>query len=483
MERQTTEEITREVVTSETLPIHANYNIQVNLEDGITNSELPSLKISSQAVRGQIPEETNREEIIPIHANYNIQVNLEDGIRNSELPSLKISSQMLRSSQRNNTDNMPEKQQFPQLASVARIVKIPLVETSLHLATDIYSKIKKSNSLVNWSLGTAESSVQLALEHTLPAVIILERPIALIDSLLCRSLDIVEERVPAVTLPPNQLLEKSRGYVNNNLVQPVLTRADSVKQFGLNRANSAVLRLDNALDVADKYIDQYLPDIVPEENHEVNNVSCSNNNKALQTIHRVDRFSRKLQRRLTQHTVAEVKALRKYSEDALRFVLYTAELLAKDPKALKEKVSELWEELSKDEPENQKRPENLEELTVMVTRELARRVVHLVNFSKAGISNLPQTISHTLHHAADYCTQLADSLVKNVSLEDAKDAAIAQARVQLTKLQFVLNEINNFTSQILERIAHFIAGKQHVAKISTPNNGHPSGTNNLNAVD
>jgi hypothetical protein len=86
--------------------------------------------------------------------------------------------------------------------------------------------------------------------------------------------------------------------------------------------------------------------------------------------------------------------------------------LAKDPKALKEKVAALWAELSKDEPENQQRPVNLEQLTVMVTRELARRVVHLVNYSREGIATLPQTISHSLHIAADYCTQLADIVVK-----------------------------------------------------------------------
>jgi hypothetical protein len=82
--------------------------------------------------------------------------------------------------------------------------------------------------------------------------------------------------------------------------------------------------------------------------------------------------------------------------------------MAKDPKALKEKVEALWAELSKDEPENQERPANLEELTVMVTRELARRLVHLVNYSRAGIAAFPQTISQSLQVAADYCAQLAD---------------------------------------------------------------------------
>jgi hypothetical protein len=74
---------------------------------------------------------------------------------------------------------------------------------------------------------------------------------------------------------------------------------------------------------------QALSFIITEAN---NFVGTSRNNKALQTFHRVDRFSRKLQRRLTQHTVAEVKAIRQYSEDALRFVLYTAELVGSTSK-------------------------------------------------------------------------------------------------------------------------------------------------------
>ena len=41
-----------------------------------------------------------------------------------------------------------------------------------------------------------------AFETSLPAVIALEQPIALFDSLLCKSLDLVEERIPMVTLPP-----------------------------------------------------------------------------------------------------------------------------------------------------------------------------------------------------------------------------------------------------------------------------------------
>jgi hypothetical protein len=63
---------------------------------------------------------------------------------------------------------------------------------------------------VNWGLKTAESTVQAAFETTLPAVIVLEGPIAVFDSLLCKSLDIVEERIPVITLPPALVSTKTK---------------------------------------------------------------------------------------------------------------------------------------------------------------------------------------------------------------------------------------------------------------------------------
>lgn len=74
---------------------------------------------------------------------------------------------------------------------------------------------------------------------------------------------------------------------------------------------------------------QTLPVIVTEAN---NSVGSNRNSQALQTFHRANRLSRKLQRRLTQHTISEIKAIRQYSEDALRFLLYTAELVGSSSK-------------------------------------------------------------------------------------------------------------------------------------------------------
>lgn len=55
---------------------------------------------------------------------------------------------------------------------------------------------------MNWSLDTAEHSLAIATATAKPAFFALNGPITTIDQLLCKGIDIVEERVPAVHLPP-----------------------------------------------------------------------------------------------------------------------------------------------------------------------------------------------------------------------------------------------------------------------------------------
>jgi len=50
---------------------------------------------------------------------------------------------------------------------------------------------------------------------------------------------------------------------------------------------------------------------------------------AIKAIHHGQRFSRKLKRRLTQRTIAEARALKKQSKEAIHVLIYAAELVSK----------------------------------------------------------------------------------------------------------------------------------------------------------
>lgn len=80
----------------------------------------------------------------------------------------------------------------------------------------------------------------------------------------------------------------------------------------------------------------------------------------------------------------------------------------------------MWEHLSEDEPENQVPPANLEQLIAMLTREVARRIVHLVNYTGATVSQLPHRVGTTIHVAAHNINSLADFVLKVILLNNNK---------------------------------------------------------------
>lgn len=59
----------------------------------------------------------------------------------------------------------------------------------------------------------------------------------------------------------------------------------------------------------------------------VDEKSDDEGSKPVHTLHKSQRFSRKLKRRLTQRTFAEARALKKSSKEAVHIVKYAAELV------------------------------------------------------------------------------------------------------------------------------------------------------------
>lgn len=55
---------------------------------------------------------------------------------------------------------------------------------------------------MSWSLDTAEHSLAIATASAKPAILVFNFPITTLDNLLCKGMDIVEQRVPAVHFPP-----------------------------------------------------------------------------------------------------------------------------------------------------------------------------------------------------------------------------------------------------------------------------------------
>lgn len=76
------------------------------------------------------------------------------------------------------------------------------METSLKQVENLYTKVKNSNRLFNWYFETAEYTILSAYESVQPAVKLFEAPLKRLDTVMCKSLDILEQRAPLMYLPP-----------------------------------------------------------------------------------------------------------------------------------------------------------------------------------------------------------------------------------------------------------------------------------------
>ncbi|KAK2588157.1 hypothetical protein KPH14_004207 [Odynerus spinipes] len=367
-------------------------------------------------------------------------------------------SQMARSNAKRGHSDLPH------FESVARLSSLPIVESSLDIAGHVYRRIKSSNSLMGWSLDAAEQSLALAAASAKPAIFTLNGPITTIDQLLCKGIDIVEQRVPAVHIPPQQMYWNTREYVRKKIVRPVLMRADSMKQIGSQAASVAVDTLDGALNVADRYVDLYLPGD-PADKTVDENITNEAVSKTTRTIKHGARFSRKLQKRLTRRTLAEARALKEQGTECIHVFLYVIELLATNPKLALRKAKELWATLSLPEPENQARPTTLEQLLVLLTRESARRIVHLVNGTASLAARTPRRIGKLLIRISRRFLALADATLKAASIigqgETTKTAQISLA------FRSAVRKLGTNKSRLLELLATLLDGFRTLLRIDS----------------
>nr|AEE63508.1 unknown [Dendroctonus ponderosae] len=346
------------------------------------------------------------------------------------------------------------------LESVTRITNLPIVESGWHIAGNAYQKIKNSNILFHWTFQQAESTFHTAVDTALPTIALFEIPLSSIDKILCKSLDVVEQKIPSIGLPPEMIYWNTKQYVTDvstKIVRPVLKRADSVKQIGNTVLASkytayAAITLDGALNVADKYVDRYLPAEVYDDKKEPEITKDDGGNRAIQTIHHMGRFSGKLQRRLTRRTLAEAKALKDQSAEAIHVLIYVAELIATDPKLAVVKGKELWESLSKDEPENQARPENLEQLIVLLTRESSRRIVHLINYTSVFVSRIPKSMTNTVLGILSKSIQTSDGIMKSVHMDGVQRALVTTFTNQAHHFTILLKQLNVYITDALDNL-------------------------------
>lgn len=133
--------------------------------------------------------------------------------------------------------------------------------------------MQKSNALFTWSLDKFETTLFGAVDTLRPGFKLLESTINQFDTLVCKSLDLMEAKVPNIYLPPTIMYWNTKEYMSDHLVKPVIKRAESFKELGNAVFDTPLDHLDHFVDAADKYVERYLPES-SDNRDELDNGEC-----------------------------------------------------------------------------------------------------------------------------------------------------------------------------------------------------------------
>lgn len=219
----------------------------------------------------------------------------------------------------------------PHLEVLNRVKNIPIVHSAIEKTGSTYSYVKDSHHLVNWALNQAEAGLQYATATAVPIAAPLakkfEGQINAVDQKLCQGLNIVEQKVPIVNKPPQQIYDAAKAVMSSSL-QPTIEKlntakesatqqASTLKEISITKANEllntqygnmAVQGVDNTSVLINRLLDQYFPPVEGEENKP--EPVSADENKALHAVQTIGQLSTKTANRVYHSIAAQLKTIK-----------------------------------------------------------------------------------------------------------------------------------------------------------------------------
>jgi len=157
-----------------------------------------------------------------------------------------------------------------------RLVKLPIVNSALTVASDYYGKVKNSGGLIAKTVNLAERTAIGMAGKAVPYAQILtplaSQPLGKIDNLANYGLEKLESSVPVITKEPQVIYTETKELVNSK-VSPAVKRIEGMSDviLGTRLAQFGLDMVESCLDTAANVINKFLPaDSSSEKNGQQN---------------------------------------------------------------------------------------------------------------------------------------------------------------------------------------------------------------------
>ncbi|XP_059956704.1 perilipin-2 isoform X1 [Mesoplodon densirostris] len=384
----------------------------------------------------------------------------------------------------------------PQLSVVTRVANLPLVSSTYDLVSSAYINTKDQYPCLKSVCEMAEKGVKtitsVAVTSALPIIQKLEPQIAVANTYACKGLDRIEEKLPILNQPTNQVVANAKGAMTGakdavtttvtgakdsvastitgvvdktkGTVTGSVEKTKSVVSGGINIVlGSRMMQLvssgvENALTKSELLVDQYLPLTKDELEKEAKKVEGFDPVQKPSYYIRLGSLSTKLRSWAYQQALSRVKEAKQKSQETISQLHSTVNLIEFARKNVhnanqkiqgaQDKLYLSWLEWKRsvgyDDTDESHCAEHIESRTLAIARNLTQQLQTTCHTLLSNIQGLPQNIQDQANHLGVMAGDIY-SVFRNVaSFKEVSDGLLASSKGQLQKMKESLDDVMDY---------------------------------------
>lgn len=379
---------------------------------------------------------------------------------------------------------------------VTRVANLPLVSSTYDLVSSAYFSTKDQYPYLKSVCEMAEKGVKtitsVAVMSALPIIQKLEPQIAVANTYACKGLDRIEEKLPILNQPTNQVVANARGAVTGakDAVTTTVTGAkDSVastitgvmdKTKGavtgsvektksvVNGSINTVLGsrmvqlmsngVENALTTSELLVDQYLPLTDEELEKEAKKVEGFDTVQKPSYYIRLGSLSTKLRSRAYQQALSRVQEAKQKSQETISQLHSTVKLIEfarenvhsanQKIQGAQDKLYVSWVEWKRsigyDDTDESHCAEHIESRTLAIARNLTQQLQTTCSTLLSNVQGLPQNIQDQASHLAVMAGDIYSVFRNAASFKEVSDSVLTSSKGQLQKMKSSLDDVMDY---------------------------------------
>lgn len=381
----------------------------------------------------------------------------------------------------------------PQLSVVTRVANLPLVSSTYDLVSSAYISTKDQHPYLKSLCEMAEKGMKtitsVAVTSALPIIQKLEPQIAVANTYACKGLDRIEEKLPILNQPTNQVVANAKGAMTGakdavtttvtgakdsvtSTITGVVDRTKGAVTGSVEKTKSVVsgsintvlgsrmmqLIVENALTKSELLVDQYLPLTKDELEKEAKKVEGFDMVQKPSYYVRLGSLSTKLRSRAYQQALCRIEEAKQRGQETISQLHSTfnlIELARKNVHNANQKIQDAHDKLylswlewkrsiSYDDTDESHCAEHIESRTLAIARNLTQQLQTTCHTLLSNIQGLPQNIQDQANHLGVMAGDIYSVFRNAASFKEVSDGLLASSKGQLQKMKESLDDVMDY---------------------------------------